>query len=309
MGLLKLGKDNWARTKPTKEGMVFLALSLFVGFAALNTGNNLLYLAFGMMMSFIIASGVMSMINLARIEVTAVPPGDSYAATPLRLKYTLRNNKPLIPTYSIYLELSEERVFIPYLAAKGDAEVHLSLLFPKRGWNKIPEARLSTRFPFGFFKKWIRVDTEEREVLVYPRLENAALDSPDIKINPEDAKSNQEGSIRDKAGFGEEMRSIREYAEGDNPKLIHWKTTAKTGRLMVREIEEDAQNKEAVLRFMPPRDKHRLESEISRTASAFIELKKKGFGVEFRAPETVYSSGQTERAPSTVLRYLALFDG
>jgi len=309
MGLLRLGKDNWARTSPTKEGIVFLGLSLFVGFAALNTGNNLLYLAFGMMLSFIVASGVMSMINLARIEVSVKTSGDTFAASPSRLKFFLRNGKYLIPSYSISIELGGEKVFIPYLPAKKENEVGVSYFFKRRGWNKIPEARLSTRFPFGFFKKWIRVDTGEDNVLVYPRLHNVELDVENIKRNPEDGKSDQVGRDRERSGSGEDIRSIKEYNVGDNPKLIHWKATARTGRIMVREIEEDTDAKEAVLSFVPNKDNGALERQISHVASTFLELRKQGFEVEFRTPDRTFSPSQIGRSPSAVLAYLALFDG
>jgi hypothetical protein len=82
MSLLKLGKDNWARTRPTKVGLTFIALSLFVGYAAINTGNNLLYLAFGIMISFVVASGILSMINLSWIAVSLNRPGVLFALTP-----------------------------------------------------------------------------------------------------------------------------------------------------------------------------------------------------------------------------------
>jgi uncharacterized protein (DUF58 family) len=98
MSLLKLGKDNWARTRPTKEGLTFIALSLFVGFAAINTGNNLLYLTFGIMMSFVAASGFLSMINLSGIEVKILPQGDVFALTPATLKFSLINGKAVIPS-------------------------------------------------------------------------------------------------------------------------------------------------------------------------------------------------------------------
>ncbi len=307
MGLLRLGKDNWARTSPTKEGMVFLGLSLFVGFAALNTGNNLLYLAFGMMLSFIVASGVMSMINLARIQVTVKPTGDAFAASASKLKFSIRNEKYLIPSYSISIELENEKVFIPYLPAKKESIVGVSYLFRRRGWNKIPEARLSTRFPFGFFRKWIRVDTGENNVLVYPRLQNVSLDYEDIRKNPEHRNPDQEGSSKQRSGSGEDIRSIKEYNSGDNPKLIHWKTTAKTGRVMVREIEEETENKEAVLKFVPHKDIGLLERQISRVASAFLELRKQGFDIEFRTPDRTFSPNQIGRSPKAVLAYLALY--
>lgn len=308
MGLLRLGKDNWARTSPTKEGMVFLGLSLFVGFAALNTGNNLLYLAFGMMLSFIVASGVMSMINLARIQVTVKPTGDAFAASASKLKFSIRNEKYLIPSYSISIELENEKVFIPYLPAKKESIVGVSYLFRRRGWNKIPEARLSTRFPFGFFRKWIRVDTGENNVLVYPRLQNVSLDYEDTRKNPEHRNPDQEGSSKQRSGSGEDIRSIKEYNSGDNPKLIHWKTTAKTGRVMVREIEEETENKEAVLKFVPHKDIGLLERQISRVASAFLELRKQGFDIEFRTPDRTFSPNQIGRSPKAVLAYLALYE-
>jgi len=109
MGFLKLGKDNWARTRPTKEGVTFLGLSLFVGFAALNTGNNLLYLTFGMMLSFIVASGIISMINLSMIEVKFDPPEDVFALIPTPLRFSVKNLKFLIPSYSLTIDIGGEK--------------------------------------------------------------------------------------------------------------------------------------------------------------------------------------------------------
>lgn len=307
MGFLKLGKEGWARTNPTKEGMVFLALSLFVGFAALNTGNNLLYLAFGMMMSFIVASGVMSMINLSRIEVIALAPGDTYAGSQSRLKFIIKNNKPIIPSYSMSLELGGKKVLVPYVKARSESQIALSYIFHERGWNDIPEARLSTRFPFGFFKKWIRLDTGEDKVLAYPRLKDISITDIDIKRNGEEIKYDQEGMLKERAGSGDDIRSLREYSEGDNPKLIHWKTTAKSGKIMVRENEDEGEDKEAVLRFIPPADSKKLETQISSVAGVFVELRRKGFDIEFRAPDKVLTSDQIGRFPGAVLTYLALY--
>src|SRR5919108_4720123 len=105
MKTLRLGKDNWARTQPTKEGVTFLALTIFVGVAALNTGNNLLYLVFGMMLSFIAASGIISMINLSWIKVEPHLPEDVFALTPTPLKFSVKNLKPFIPSYSQTIDI------------------------------------------------------------------------------------------------------------------------------------------------------------------------------------------------------------
>ncbi len=299
MSFLKLGKDNWARTSPTKEGLTFIALSLFVGFAAINTGNNLLYLTFGIMMSFVAASGILSMINLARIEVRIDPPGDVFALTPATLKFSLTNGKSLIPSYSLNVEFDEKKAYVPYLSSKHPVTASLTYNFKVRGWNRIPEARLSTRFPFGFFRKWIRLDLGEDEILVFPKIDAIDAGHESFKEGPGDGGS-------EKTGFGHDLRSLREFQEGDNPRLIHWKTTAKTGRLMVREMEGE-EIRGAVVEFRPERDRTRLEHQISRLASLLVELFKLGFEVEFKAPDRTFHSSRTGRSPRPLLRYLALF--
>jgi uncharacterized protein (DUF58 family) len=298
MSLLKLGKDNWARTRPTKEGLTFIALSLFVGFAAINTGNNLLYLTFGIMMSFVAASGILSMINLSGIEVKMKPQGDAFALAPATLRFSLVNTKSLIPSYSLNIEIDDKKSFVPCLPPKVESAASLKHVFRARGWNKVPEARLSTRFPFGFFRKWIRIDLGDDDILVFPKIEA-------ISVGDEAFKERQGETESEKPGFGYDLRSIKEFRHGDNPRLIHWKTTAKTGRLMVREMDDET--KRAVIEFRPERDKTRLEHQISRLASLLMELLKEGFEVEFITPDRTFSSSLTGGSPRPVLRYLALF--
>ena len=301
MSLLRLGKDNWARTRPTKEGLTFIALSLFVGFAAINTGNNLIYLTFGIMMSFVVASGILSMINLSKIEVRLSPHGDVFALTPSTLGFSLRNGKSLIPSYSLNIEIDGKKTFIQYLPPGVDSRASLRHVFPLRGWNKIPEARLTTRFPFGFFTKWIRIDLGDEDVLVFPKIGPADAGSAEFNEKPGDA-------VTDRAGFGHDLRSIKEFLPGNNPRLIHWKTTARTGRLMVREME-DEESREAVVEFIPERDKQRLEHQISRLASLYVELAKRGYDIDFVTPDGTFSSARSGGSPRAVLRYLALYRG
>lgn len=299
MSFLQLGKDNWARTSPTKTGVTFIGLSLFIGFAAINTGNNLLYLTFGIMMSFVVASGIIAMVNLSKIEVHARPAGDVFALTPAPVKFALRNGKRLIPSYSLTIEVEGKKDYIPYLPAEKTQTATVRHVFRVRGWNKIPEARLSTRFPFGFFKKWIKVNLADDEILVYPKIDRIELENEKFRERYGEKES-------ERLGFGDDLRSIKEYAEGDNPRFIHWKITAKTGRLMVREMQ-DNESVGAVIEFNPEKDNTRLEHQISRIASLLVELLTQGFEVEFIAPDRTLSPSQIGRSPKPVLTYLALF--
>jgi uncharacterized protein (DUF58 family) len=300
MKSLKLGRDNWARTRPTKEGITFLGLTFFVGFAALNTGNNLLYLIFGMMLSFIAASGIISMINLSGIEIKSNPPEDVFALTPTLLRFSVRNLKFLVPSYSLTIDIEGRKAFLSHLPSKTTKTVAVQCFFKKRGWNRIPRAVLLTRFPFGFFKKWIKIDLGNEEILVYPMVEKLVIDKEEFQQKFGERES-------ERSGFGSELRSIRTYHDGDNPKFIHWKTTAKIGELMLRELQDD-ESKRVTIEFNPVKNKGELEREITRAASILLELLERDYEVEFVAPDRTFSPQQIDRFPRTVLRYLALYN-
>src|SRR5579862_28790 len=57
------------RLKVTREGKFFIGITLGVGFAAINTGNNLLYLLLGMLLALIVVSGLMSELSLRDLTV------------------------------------------------------------------------------------------------------------------------------------------------------------------------------------------------------------------------------------------------
>ena len=60
--------------KFTREGKYFVAITIGIGLAAINTGNNLLYLLLGWLLSMIIASGSLSNMSLKRLTVRRRPP-------------------------------------------------------------------------------------------------------------------------------------------------------------------------------------------------------------------------------------------
>lgn len=288
-------------TRPTKEGITFLGLSIFVGVAALNTGNNLLYLIFGMMLSFIAISGFMSMINLFRIDVRFVTPQNIFALTPISFNLFITNKKALLPSYSLSVEVDREKGFIAYLPAKVTKKANIRYFFKHRGWNEIPDIYISTSFPFGFFRKRVLTKTVNEDVLVYPKIDKIDIEEPTF-----DQRSDEKQSV--KTGLGSDIRSIRTYRHGDNPKLIHWKSSAKIGELMIRELHDD-ESKSAVIEFNPSDDKTKLEIQISRAASLLLELVRNEYEVEFITPNITFSCSEISRSPRPVLRYLALYDG
>lgn len=295
-------KDNWTRTKPTKEGFFFIALSLIIGFAALNTGNNLLYIIFGITLSLVAISGVVSMINISSIDINFDSQSDIFALTPGYLWISVKNKKKYVPSYSITVNIQDKKYYIDKIATEETEKLRIKSFFTERGLNQLPGISISTRYPFGFFTKWIIMNFDEKDVVVFPRL---------IAVtNEEDTIDNSIGENNsNKYGTGEELKSLKEYSQGDNIKDIHWKVSAKMNKLISKEYFSETK-KNIKIDFKPNvDDKHELEKYISKKASTYLDLVKQGFDVEFVVPGKTFITAKGNTKDKKVLTYLALYGG
>src|SRR3989304_4329171 len=92
----------------TKEGVSFVLFSLAVGIAAVNTGNNLLYLILAMMLSLIIVSGILSEQCLKHLAITRRFPNQFFAGAPGTLQVRVTNHHRLFPSFSIQVLEQDE---------------------------------------------------------------------------------------------------------------------------------------------------------------------------------------------------------
>src|SRR5262249_25632423 len=98
---------RWPRLRPprrlkfTREGKFFVGITLGVGFAAINTGNNLLYLLLGMLLALIIVSGLMSELSLRDLTVVRRLPLRAQVGRPHLVEIEVFNHKATVPSYAI----------------------------------------------------------------------------------------------------------------------------------------------------------------------------------------------------------------
>src|SRR5688572_3618188 len=94
----------WQRFRSTREGKAFFFVTVGVGLAAINTGNNLLFLIFGFMMSLIVMSGILSEIVLRKVKVARRLPERAFAGATTLIEVSLANGKAWAPSYSLEVE-------------------------------------------------------------------------------------------------------------------------------------------------------------------------------------------------------------
>jgi uncharacterized protein (DUF58 family) len=85
----------------TKAGVVYVLVTLVIGIAALNTGNNLLYIVVAAMLAAILVSGVVSALVLRGLELEARLPEHMFAGRPVMGRVVLRNPRRFLPSFSI----------------------------------------------------------------------------------------------------------------------------------------------------------------------------------------------------------------
>ena len=105
----------------------------------------------------------------------------------------------------------------------------------RRGVFHLLGATLAREDPLGLIRSYSKVSATEN-FLVVPKRYSLP---PDFKING--GRRYQVGGEGQKSGVGdsEEFVSLRDYREGDSPRRIHWPSLAKSGKLAVKEYQEE----------------------------------------------------------------------
>jgi uncharacterized protein (DUF58 family) len=121
--------------------------------------------------------------------------------------------------------------YFPYVRAQESMTLKLTCDFSRRGSYGIDGFEIRTRFPFGFFTRSRKVEAEGK-ITVYPSL--VPLDRL-LGLYP--FLRGQDSLAR--KGSGMTLYNIRDYRPGDEARFIHWKSSGKLSRLLVREFVEE----------------------------------------------------------------------
>ncbi|MGA8489822.1 MAG: DUF58 domain-containing protein [Terriglobales bacterium] len=85
----------------TRVGIVYVGIVLVIGIAALNTGNNLLYIVLAALLAAIVVSGFASALVLRDLELDVRLPEHVFAGRPMLGRIILRNPRRWLPSFSV----------------------------------------------------------------------------------------------------------------------------------------------------------------------------------------------------------------
>jgi uncharacterized protein (DUF58 family) len=300
------------RLKFTREGKFFVGITLGVGFAAINTANNLLYLLLGLLLALIVVSGIMSELSLRDLTVVRRLPLRAQVGRPHLVEIEVYNHKLRIPSYAIEVEdlragqPADKRCFFLKISPKSAQVAAYRRTPTRRGRDAHVGFRIATRFPFGLFEKSREIATPG-ELIIYPAVDAVQLPPPG---SGRSAGSNHVVG----RGHGDEFLGLKLMRPGDDPRDVHWRKTAALGQMVLRERAREARP-DVTLQLDTRSPEHRdaeynaaFERRVRDVASRAVAHLKRGDRVA-----VVTTGGSTARADRAtgadpLLRYLALVE-
>lgn len=296
------------RLYPTKAGIFTLGVPIVLGVAAVNAGNNLLFILLALSLALILLSGLLSERNLAGLEVRVEPASRAFAEEPARLLLHFRQPQAATrPRFGIRVEELRRKKW-PELGSPLGQTVGLiersefvivgHRTFVSRGRKRFRSLELSTRYPFGLFRKVKDVDADS-DLVVWPR----RVEVPESLARPETLAP--EGSSSRVRGLGLDVYGLREREEWDPELRVHALRSLMLGREVVLETEA-ATRPEAWLGLDngPSADPVAFERAIEVAASTVLLWHEAGYAVGLETNSEVYSPA--EASPDELLDVLAL---
>lgn len=226
------------RITPTFTGAVLILVAFLLGSAALNTAQNVLYIALAMVLSGFLVSGVLSWFNLKGCRWRLIGPDPCRVGEPAVVQIEFHNGKSWLPAYGFEFRLqawsSDLKASVP---CPGPVDPGLTQRFVwdftprQRGPEQLRLETLTSQYPFGFLKRSIR-DSVAVDLQVWPArcpyrwYPSTGLSRPGQRNQPL------------ARGDGIELARIRPYSPGDALNRVHWKASARTGRLQVKELDD-----------------------------------------------------------------------
>lgn len=306
------------------EGWYYVFVLAFIIVAATFRGYNLLFILAGMMMGPLLFNWRLVVLAVRRLDVRRRLPEQVFAGRPFLVEIYGENQRRhlgssmLVVEDTIVPEGAEDgqpkndrkasvRVILPFVPSRQTRKEAYRITLPRRGKYRFGPLQVSSRFPMGLVKATFRFRQFER-IVAFPKLGRL---SPHWMRLLESKRYGRHQVHSRQGPIDGDYYGLREWRPGDSKRWIHWRTTAKMGKLAVRQFEQQ-QNRDMaiVLDLWQPAeptddDLGRVEFAVSFASTVVDELARRG-GSQLMIASAGASAGRWSAKATAVFARLTL---
>ncbi len=233
---------NRNRMAITREGIAYIAIMSVMFLGAIIGRTNMLMFVFAMMIGPWVLNGWIAFSMLRRMQAKRVLPHRVMAGDLVSVEIEVLNGKWWLSSWLLAAKEQVAHVRDRFQAATLFVRVPAGqsrrsdyfVRFSQRGEYSFGPLELTTHFPLGLVERGLLFN-DFATLTVHPRIGRMTSRWRSDLWNATELSEQRQM----RAGlFDDEFHRIREYRVGDNPKAIHWRTTARRGELMVREYQQ-----------------------------------------------------------------------
>jgi uncharacterized protein (DUF58 family) len=249
---------------------------------------------------------LVSRLDLAGLQLTLGLPDHIFAGRPSLARVGLRNSKLLIPSFAIRVQASDpddgfelQSVYFPVVAAKESVAASAEVVFARRGKYHGAGVDLVTRFPFGLVERRAKLELKDR-MIAYPN----------VQITPEARRALnalKHTAMSRMAGDSHDLYRVRPAVPSDGARFIHWKASAGSPELWVREFTREERLSVRLALDRRASSAEGFENAVAACAAVAWKLAEEGADITFTTDERLIVCRAGERIYE-LLGYLALVE-
>ncbi len=233
------------------DEITLLTLAVFLFIVATNTQSGWLYFTTALILGLLVFNLVTAIINLKGLTIKREFASRGRQDEPHRVTIRVRNNGSL-PRMFLMIEDSfpamapddkPPRMLIPYIPPRQEVRVHYSRSPYRRGVYEFGPVTVHASGYLGFFNFYRRIRLDSSQLTVFPGF----LPMGRLVLNNKASYWGRGERSFTFSGRSIDFAGIQEYRPGNEIRYIHWPSTARNNRLMIKEFNEIANHSITVL--------------------------------------------------------------
>lgn len=281
---------------PTRQGMYFTVLIIFMMLAGINYQNSLIFALAFLLISLFMVSILHTFRNLSGLTLQGQRGQSVFAGEDVEFNVTLTRtgNRTF---EAIQLGWQPEFMRMADLLDTSVQQYKVYATSKHRGRFNPGRILVQTYYPVGLFRAWSWVDLD-LDVTVYPKPINAGS-------LPEASEGADEGEMARFDGV-DDFHGLREYHLGDPTRHIAWKVYARTEQLQIKEFSAFV-DRRVWLNWESLQGLDR-EARLSRLAWWVLQLSASSDEYGLRLPNLEIQPSKGVEHKNALLSALALFE-